>query len=172
MWHLTLAYMWGVTIFSYPWCSTIEDSRERQCMQLNADKGKEMIIDLKKKTISSALSWIDEKELAVANSVKILGITMSNDLKWKVHTNEAINPRTYTQIHTPTVLQEGIDEIPPWSFWYVAVLRNDFAFSGKPLTFSTKWGIFYMLWVVALLRESDLFNHEYDYRPNWSPFTN
>ena len=54
-----------------------------------------------------------EKELAVANSVKILGITMSNDLKWKVHTNETINPRTYTQIHTPTVVQEGIDGTPP-----------------------------------------------------------
>ena len=56
---------------------------------------------------------VDEKELAVANSVKILGITMSNDLKWKVHTNETINPRTYTQIHAPTVVQEGIDEIRP-----------------------------------------------------------
>ena len=86
-------------------------------MQLNADKGKEMIIDLKKKKPYLQPSVVvDEKELAVANSVKILGITMSNDLKWKVHTNETINPRTYTQIHTPTVLQEGIDEIPPWSF--------------------------------------------------------
>jgi len=56
---------------------------------------------------------VDEKELAVVNSVKILGITMSNDLKWKVHTNETINPRTYTQIHTPTVVQEGIDGTPP-----------------------------------------------------------
>ena len=84
-------------------------------MQLNTDKGKEMIIDLKKINIFS-LVVVDEKELAVANSVKILGITMSNDLKWKVHTNETINPRTYTQIHIPTVLQEGIDEIPPWSF--------------------------------------------------------
>ena len=84
-------------------------------MQLNTDKGKEMIIDFKKKNIFS-LVVVDEKELAVVNSVKILGITMSNDLKWKVHTNEAINPRTYTQIHTPTVLQEEIDEIPPWSF--------------------------------------------------------
>ena len=79
-------------------------------MQLNTDKGKEMIIDLKKKNIFS-LVVVDEKELAVVNSVKILGITMSNDLKWKVHTNETINPRTYTQIHAPTVVQEGIDEI-------------------------------------------------------------
>ena len=81
-------------------------------MQLNTDKGKEMIIDLKKINIFS-LVVVDEKELAVVNSVKILGITMSNDLKWKVHTNETINPRTYTQIHAPTVVQEGIDEIRP-----------------------------------------------------------
>ena len=80
-------------------------------MQLNADKGKEMIIDLKKKPYLQPSVVVDEKELAVANSVKILGITMSNDLKWKVHTNETINPRTYTQIHAPTVVQEGIDEI-------------------------------------------------------------
>ena len=81
-------------------------------MQLNTDKGKEMIIDLKKINIFS-LVVVDEKELAVANSVKILGITMSNDLKWKVQTNETINPRTYTQIHAPNVVQEGIDEIRP-----------------------------------------------------------
>ena len=69
---------------------------------------------------------------------------MSNDLKWKAHTNETINPRTYTQIHIPTVLQEGIDGTPPKSFWYVAELRNDFAFSGKSLIFSTKLEIFYI----------------------------
>ena len=39
-------------------------------MQLNTDKGKEMIIDLKKKNIFS-LVVVDEKELAVVNSVKI-----------------------------------------------------------------------------------------------------
>ena len=31
----------------------------------------------------------------------------------------------------------------------MAVFRNDFAFSGKPLIFSTRW--IYVLWVVALL---------------------
>ena len=46
-----------------------------------------------------------------------------------------INPRTYTQSYTPTVVQgELID--PPLSFWYIAVFRNDFALSGKPLIFS------------------------------------
>ena len=35
---------------------------------------------------------------------------------------------------------------PPLSFWYVAAFWNDFAFSGKPLIFSTRWGIFYGWW--------------------------
>ena len=39
-----------------------------------------------------------------------------------------VNPRMYTQIHTPTVVQGrgeglGMDGTPPLSFWYVAVLR-------------------------------------------------
>ena len=37
----------------------------------------------------------------------------------------------------------GVDGIPSRSFWYVAVLWNDFTFSGKPLIFLTRWGIFY-----------------------------
>ena len=35
-----------------------------------------------------------------------------------------------------------VDGTPPRSFWYIAVFRNDFAFSGKPLIFLTSWGIF------------------------------
>ena len=73
-------------------------------------------------------------------------------LAWSVFVSYAINPRTYTQFHTPTVVQrvggaggEGIGT-PHQSFWNVAVFRNDFAFSGKPLIFSTRWGIFYGRW--------------------------
>ena len=53
-----------------------------------------------------------------------------------------------TQIHTPTVVQGGgvggggVNGTPPRSFWYVAVIWNDFTFSGKPLILLTKWGIF------------------------------
>ena len=32
---------------------------------------------------------------------------------------------------------------PSPEFWYVAVFQNDFTFSGKPLIFSKRWGIFY-----------------------------
>ena len=42
-----------------------------------------------------------------------------------------IIPRTYTHIHTPTVVQGvGVGGNPPQSFWYVAVFWNDFTFSG------------------------------------------
>ena len=40
----------------------------------------------------------------------------------------------------------GRDLTPPQSFWYVAVLRNDFTLSGKPLIFLTRCGIFYGWW--------------------------
>ena len=39
-----------------------------------------------------------------------------------------------------------VDGIPPLSFWYVAVFRKHFAFSGKPLIFSKKWREFHGLW--------------------------
>ena len=46
------------------------------------------------------------------------------------------NPRTYTQIHTPTVVQGGgWMEPSPRSFQYVVVFRNDFTFSGNTLIF-------------------------------------
>ena len=46
-----------------------------------------------------------------------------------------------TQIYTPTVVQGGLggggNGTPRRSFWYVAVIWNDFTFSGKPLIFLT-----------------------------------
>ena len=40
----------------------------------------------------------------------------------------------------------GTDWSPSQSFWYGAVFRNDFAFSGKLLILLTRWGIFYVWW--------------------------
>ena len=47
-------------------------------MELNADKCKEMRIDFKRNTHNFV---INGKELSVSNSVKILGVTISSDLK-------------------------------------------------------------------------------------------
>ena len=71
-----------------------------------------------------------------------------------------INPWTYIHIHTATVVQGGVHDPtppPPESFWYVAVFRNDFTFSGKPLIFSTIRGILYG-WL-ARLGASDVTNN-------------
>ena len=43
------------------------------------------------------------------------------------------NPRTYTQIHTSTLIQGGVDGTPPRSFWYVTVCWNNFTFNGELL---------------------------------------
>ena len=54
---------------------------------------------------------------------------------------EPLNPRTYTQNDSPAMVQEGeggVHGTPPQSFCYVAVFRNDFSFTGKPLTFLTR----------------------------------
>ena len=70
----------------------------------------------------------------------------------------APSTRTYTQIHTPTVVQgRGMNGTLPQSFWYVAVFQNYFTFSGKPLIFLTRW--VYILWVVALLETCDVTNN-------------
>ena len=50
---------------------------------------------------------------------------------------ERFNPRLYTQIHTPTVVQAGVHGTHPRRF-YVAVFRNGVTFSGKPLIFLTR----------------------------------
>ena len=49
-----------------------------------------------------------------------------------------LNPQTYTQ--TSTVVQGGWVDGPPlfYSFLNVAVFQKNFAFSGKPLIFSTR----------------------------------
>ena len=48
-------------------------------------------------------------------------------------------------IPPPWYKERGMME-PPLGFWHVAIFRNDFAFSGKPLILSTRWGILYGWW--------------------------
>ena len=63
-------------------------------------------------------------------------------------------PRTYTQIHTPTVVKGRVScNPPPPSFRYVAVFWNDFAFSG---VFHVLNEMRYILWMVALLEACDV----------------
>ena len=60
-----------------------------------------------------------------------------------------LNHRTYIQSHPHRGTRGtggGGSIEPPLGFWYVALFWNNFAFGGKPLIFSTRWGIFYGWW--------------------------
>ena len=67
-------------------------------MERNADKCKEMRIDFKRNTHNFPPIVINAKEISVSNSVKMLGVTISSDLKWNDHISECIkkaNKRLY-----------------------------------------------------------------------------
>ena len=55
---------------------------------------------------------------------------------------------TLGHTHRPPLWYNGVGlmETRPFSFWYVAVFQQNFAFSGKPLIFSTQWGLFCGSW--------------------------
>ena len=54
-------------------------------MQLNADKCKELIIDFKENPHNFSPLVEDSKALPVIDCAKILGFTISSDLKWNNH---------------------------------------------------------------------------------------
>ena len=56
------------------------------------------------------------------------------------HGHWCVNPGTFTQ-----------SDPPPWykgeeSFWHLQVFLKDYTFSGEPLIFPKRWGIFYRWW--------------------------
>ena len=78
--------------------STVEAWSIENRMELNAGKCKEMRIDFKRNTHNFPPIVISGKELSVSNSVKMLGVTISSDLKWNDHISECIkkaNKRLY-----------------------------------------------------------------------------
>ena len=67
-------------------------------MQLNADKCKVMVMDFKRKKHGFSPLLVDGCELETVDSAKILGVTISSNLKWHNHVNESIkiaNKRLY-----------------------------------------------------------------------------
>ena len=67
-------------------------------MQLNADKCKVMVIDFKRNKHDFSPLTVDGKPLETVDNAKILGVTLSNDLKWNTHICECIkkaNTRLY-----------------------------------------------------------------------------
>lgn len=78
--------------------TAVEDWSHSQLMQLNADKCKELVIDFKKNPHNFSPLVVNGKELPVIDSAKVLGVTLSRDLKWNNHVSECIkkvNKRLY-----------------------------------------------------------------------------
>ena len=73
--------------------SAVHASETGSCdhqMTLNADESKVMNIDFRKNRHAFEPVFVDEKELSVFSSAKILGVTLSSDLTWNDHASEAI----------------------------------------------------------------------------------
>ena len=78
--------------------TAVEDWSRSQRMQLNADKCKEMVVDFKKISHNFSPVEVDGNELPVTDCAKILGVTISSDLKWNNHIVDCIkkvNKRLY-----------------------------------------------------------------------------
>ena len=59
-------------------------------LQLNADKCKEMVIDIKRQKQQFDAITINSKELELVSSAKVLGVIISCSLQWVDHVNEVI----------------------------------------------------------------------------------
>ena len=70
--------------------STVAEWTVKNNMQLNADKCKELIIDFKKNIHNFSPLTIESKDLPVVTSAKILGVTISDNLKWNDHVLECV----------------------------------------------------------------------------------
>lgn len=68
----------------------VVDWSKDERMPLNEDKCKEIIIDFKENKHSFDPIVINNKDLSVVENAKILGVTISNDLKWNDHVEQAI----------------------------------------------------------------------------------
>ena len=78
--------------------TAVDTWSQSQLMQLNADKCKELIIDFKENPHNFSPLVVDSKALPVIDCAKILGVTISSDLKWNNHVVDCIkkaNKRIY-----------------------------------------------------------------------------
>ena len=93
----------------------IEWSRKNRVV-LNPDKCKELRISFSRNPEAFDSVSIDDKEIEVVNSAKLLGITISDNLTWNAHINELVkktNKKLYflTAETGPTTSVEGLNVI-------------------------------------------------------------
>ena len=74
--------------------STVENWSSSNGLHLNADKCKELLVDFKTTKQSFDPLTVNGKKLPVVKSAKILGLTISSNLKWTDHINEVIKKLT------------------------------------------------------------------------------
>ena len=78
-------------------------------------------------------------------------------LSFSDSTDLVINPWTYMQIHTPTVVQGGGVDGPPLEFLICCSISKRFYLQWKAFDLLNKMR--YILWVVALLEACDVTNN-------------
>ena len=75
-------------------------------MQLNTDKCKVMVIGVKKSKHDFTPLKVNRKVLETVDSAKILGLALSNNLKWNNHISESIK-KANNQLYFITILKRA-----------------------------------------------------------------
>ena len=85
---------------------------------------------------------------------------LRDKLRAKMHHPHQLNPRTYTQIHTPTVVQgEWMDPSPPPPVELLLCCSISKRFYLQWKAFDLLYKMRYILWLVALLGACDVTNN-------------
>ena len=83
---------------------------------LNPDKCKELRISFSRNPEAFDSVSIDDKEIEVVNSAKLLGITISDNLTWNAHINELVKKTNKKTILSCTAETGPTTSIRPTSF--------------------------------------------------------
>jgi len=59
-------------------------------LNINADKTKEMVISFKKKKLKFNTLYIDDCPIEQVNSIKVLGLHITDNLKWNLHVSKLV----------------------------------------------------------------------------------
>ena len=86
--------------------TAVDTWSQTQLMQLNADKCKELIIDFKENPHNFSPLVVDSKALPVIDCAKILGVTISSDLKWNNQVVDCIK-KANKRIHFIVLLKRA-----------------------------------------------------------------
>ena len=92
-------------------------------MKLNAKKCKEMRICFLKEPIELPLLKIDDQQLELVTSHKVLGLVIQNNLKWNNHI-ESIVTKASKRLHILRVLRQGGVETNDLITIYIALIRS------------------------------------------------